>query len=92
MIRLTEDRRRCLDNKEIVALVSMDLSKAFDTILHHLLMAKSRAYGIDDRSCALLLDRQDAACKSRRHLGLDVHKEGRASGQRSWTYDLQPVP
>lgn len=81
MIRLTEDWRRCLDNKEVVAGVSMDFSKAFDTIPHQLLMAKSRAYGIDDWSCALLLDRQDAAYKSRRHLlGLDVHKEGRASG------------
>ena len=32
----------------------MDLSKAFDTIRHQLLIAKLRAYGIDDSGCALL--------------------------------------
>ena len=70
----------------------MDFSKQFDTIPHQLLIAKSRAFGIDDRSCALLLDRQDAACKSRRDLlGLDVRKKGRASGQRSCTNVLQLV-
>ena len=54
LIRLTDDWRRCLNNKEIVAVVSMDLSKAFDTIRHQLLIAKLRAYGIDDSGCALL--------------------------------------
>ena len=36
LLRLTEDWRRSLDNKEIVAVISMDLSKAFDTIPHAL--------------------------------------------------------
>ena len=53
-LRLTEDWRRCLDNNEIVAVVSMDLSKTFDTIPHQSLTAKLRAYGIDDRGCELL--------------------------------------
>ena len=54
MIRLTDDWRRCLNNKEIVAVISMELSKAFDTIPHQLLIAKLRAYGIDDRGCTLV--------------------------------------
>lgn len=54
MIRLTDDWRRCLNNKEIVAVVSMDLSKAFDTIPHQRLIAKLREYGIDDSGCALV--------------------------------------
>ena len=46
LIRLTEDWKRCRDNKETVAVVSMGLSKAFDTIPHSLLLAKLKAYGL----------------------------------------------
>ena len=51
---LTEDWRRSLDNKQIVAVISMDLSKAFDTIPHGLLLAKLKAYGVNSRSCSFL--------------------------------------
>ena len=51
LIRLTEDWKCCRDNKETVAVVSMDLSKAFDTIPHSLLLAKLKAYGLSDASC-----------------------------------------
>ena len=54
LIRLTEDWKRCRDNKETVAVVSMDLSKAFNTIPHSLLLAKLKAYGLSDASCKLL--------------------------------------
>ena len=40
------------DRGELVAIVSMDLSKAFDVIKHPLL-SKLRTYGMDDASCAL---------------------------------------
>ena len=50
-MRLTEDWKRSLDNKQLVAVISMDLSKAFDTIPHGLLLAKLKAYG-----CMLLKD------------------------------------
>ena len=54
LIRLTEDWKCCRDNKETVAVVSMDLSKAFDTVPHSLLLAKLKVYGLSDASCKLL--------------------------------------
>ena len=56
LMRLTEDWKRSLDNKQIVAVISMDLSKAFDTIPHELLLAKLKAYGVNIGSCMLLKD------------------------------------
>ena len=40
LLRHTEDWRRSRDKKELVGIVSLDLSKAFDTIPHALLLAK----------------------------------------------------
>ena len=54
LMRLTEDWRRSLDNKQIVAVISMNLSKAFDRIPHGLLLAKLKAYDVINRSCMFL--------------------------------------
>jgi hypothetical protein len=43
LLKLVEDWKYSRDNKELVAVVSIDLSKAFDTISHDLLLAKLKA-------------------------------------------------
>ena len=43
-----------LDNGEKVGVIFMDLSKAFDTISHSLLLAKLKAYGFSDQALSLL--------------------------------------
>ena len=45
LLKLTEDWRTCLDRREAVAAVVIDLSKAFDSVCHPLLLAKLKAYG-----------------------------------------------
>ena len=47
LIRLIENWKLHLDNKEFVGAVLMDLSKAFDCVPHDLLIAKMHAYGFD---------------------------------------------
>ena len=42
------------DRGELVAVVFMDLYKAFDVIQYPLLQSKLRAYDTDDKSCALI--------------------------------------
>ena len=48
LIRLFEERIKCLDNNYVVSGVLMDLSKAFDCVPHDLLIAKLEAYGINE--------------------------------------------
>ena len=46
LTKLLEDWRAQLDNKKVVGTILCDLSKAFDTLPHDLLIAKLNAYGL----------------------------------------------
>jgi len=49
LLKMTEDWRNSIDNKEAVAAVAVGLSKAFDAINYSLLLAKLKAYGFSTR-------------------------------------------
>ena len=54
LLRLVEDWRNALDNRQYAAAITMDLSKAFDCLPHGLLLGKLRAYGLSVKACALV--------------------------------------
>ena len=54
LLRLVEDWRRALDNDKYVSAILLDLSKAFDCLLHDLLLGKLRAYGLTEKVCSLV--------------------------------------
>ena len=54
LLRLVEDWKKSLDDGKLVAMVALDLSKAFDSLPLSLLISKLRAYGLDNSSCAFL--------------------------------------
>ena len=54
LISSIERWRKSLDNKGYRGTVLMDLSKAFDTLNHDLLIAKLHAYGFDMKTLKLL--------------------------------------
>ena len=54
LLKMTEDWRDCLDNREAVAAVAVYLNKAFDSICHNLLLAKLQAYGFSKSALELM--------------------------------------
>ena len=54
LMSLLEKWKMCLDNRGYSAAILMDLSKAFDTINHELLIAKLFAYGFSKTSLKLI--------------------------------------
>lgn len=56
ILQLTEHWRQSLDNGKCVGTVAMDLSKAFDSMPHGLLIAKLHAYGFSRNACQLIVN------------------------------------
>merc|ERR1711942_94839 len=54
LIRLIEDWKALLDKHKVVGAMLLDLSKAFDCLPHRLLLAKLKAYGLNNDACQLI--------------------------------------
>ena len=54
LLFMIEKWRKCLDNKGKAGVLLTDLSKAFDCLVHELLVAKLNAYGFDYLSLKLI--------------------------------------
>ena len=50
LIKITNDILKAIDDSKFTSLVLLDFAKAFDTVLHPLLLAKMHAIGIDELS------------------------------------------
>ena len=55
ILQLTEFWHQSLDKGNCVGTVAMDLSKAFDSMPHGLLIAKLSAYGVSKQACNLII-------------------------------------
>ena len=53
-LKMTEDWRRSLDNRESAMAVAVDLSKAFESINHNLLFVRLKAYGLSQSAMSLM--------------------------------------
>ena len=54
LLFMLEKRRKCVDNKGSTGVILTDLSKAFDCLIHDLLIVKLNAYGFDYNSLKLV--------------------------------------
>ena len=54
LLRLLEELRTAFDSKEHVAMVGIDLSKAFDCLPHESLLSKLKAYGLSENTVKFL--------------------------------------
>ena len=54
LVKMVDDRRLALNSKKVTGSIAIDLSKAFDSICHNLLLAKKRAYGVGEEAIDFL--------------------------------------
>ena len=54
LMKCADNWKTALDRKQFVALLFMDLSKAFDCLPHGLIISKLHAYGVSTPACELL--------------------------------------
>ena len=54
LVKMVDDWRLALDSKTVTGSIAIDLSKAFDSICHNLLLAKLRAYGFGEKAIDFL--------------------------------------
>ena len=54
LMQMTENWRKSLDHKKVIGALSMDLSKAFDSLQHDILIAKLHAYGFEMKALKLI--------------------------------------
>ena len=54
LLRMIEEWKSALDNGNMVGSIVIDLSRAFDSLPHGLLLAKVYAYGVNIESCKLI--------------------------------------
>ena len=55
LVKMVDDWRLALDSKKVITgSTAIDLSKAFDSICHNLLLAKLRAYGVGEEAIDFL--------------------------------------
>ena len=80
ILSLTEQFKKELDNHKVISLVSMDLSKAFDTLPHDLIVKKLEDYGGDSKVINLVMnyssDRQQRVRLSGQHSSMKTITRG----------------
>ena len=54
LMRMTENWQKSLDHKKVISALSMDLSKAFHSLQHDILIAKLHAYGLEMEALKLI--------------------------------------
>ena len=59
IIRLTEEWKLAMDNKQVVGILSTDMSKAFDSLQPSLLINKLKAYGFSEQALRVRISQID---------------------------------